>query len=73
MYTVTLVRMHAHTAASVLGENTKLIVCLKEKMRRAAAVYETLLQTCARVQESERLSQQMSIRGRFLNFNFLAS
>lgn len=56
MYTVTLVRVHAHTAASVLGENTKLIVCLKEKMRGAAAVYETLLQTRARVQDSERLS-----------------
>lgn len=49
MYTVTLERMHAHTAASVLGETQNLLSVLKRK----AAVCKVLPQTCARVQEEK--------------------
>lgn len=49
MYTVTLVHMYAHTAASALRETQNLLSVLKRK----AAVYKMLQQTCAGVQKQK--------------------
>lgn len=68
MYTVTLVHMHAHTAASVLGETQNLLSVLKRK----AAVCKVLLQTCAQVQE-EKIKSADANKEKNLKFDFLKS